>query len=276
MARPQPTNPSTAGTAGQPLPQSDRAPDVAQGHWLLARLGKRVLRPGGLALTSAMLEQAELPGSDVVEFAPGIGRTATMIIEASPRSYTGVDADSDAARLVTNAVGGAGRCLVGDAQNTGLPAACADVVVGEAMLTMQGERSKQAIIAEAVRLLRPGGRYVIHELGLSPDDIPGQTKEEIRLDLTRSIRVNARPLTIAEWSRMLGDAGLRVEWTRTEPMALLNLGRNISDEGLVRTIQIARRALTSPDIRKRVLGMRRVFARHAHSLRGVALVGRLP
>ncbi len=34
------------GNAGQPLPLSDRDDDHMQGHWLLARLGKRVLRPG--------------------------------------------------------------------------------------------------------------------------------------------------------------------------------------------------------------------------------------
>jgi len=37
-------------------PQKD-TPDLCkmQGHWLLARMGKRVLRPGGLELTSQML-----------------------------------------------------------------------------------------------------------------------------------------------------------------------------------------------------------------------------
>lgn len=30
-----------------PLPQSDRDPAHLQGHWLLARIGKHVLRPGG-------------------------------------------------------------------------------------------------------------------------------------------------------------------------------------------------------------------------------------
>lgn len=38
------------GNAGQPLPLSDRDDDHMQGHWLLARLGKRVLRPGGVEL----------------------------------------------------------------------------------------------------------------------------------------------------------------------------------------------------------------------------------
>ena len=46
------------------------------GHWLLARLGKRVLRPGGVALSRQLLEALAIQPSDsVVEFAPGLGAT---------------------------------------------------------------------------------------------------------------------------------------------------------------------------------------------------------
>lgn len=258
------------------LPQADRPASSVQGHWLLARLGKRVLRPGGLALTTELLARAEPAGADVVEFAPGIGRTAAMLMDARPTSYVGVDADAEAVRLVSRVVEPKGRCQVGEAQATGLASASADVVVGEAMLTMQGEKGKRAIIAEAARLLRPGGRYAIHELGLVPDEIADQTKEDIRVDLAQAIRVNARPLTISEWSALLEEAGLVVEWTQTAPMALLKVRRNIADEGLVRTGGIAWRALRNADVRRRVLSMRRTFNRHAEHLRGVALVGRRP
>lgn len=43
------------------IPQSDRRIEDVQGHWLLARLGKRVLRPGGLELTTRMLARLPLP-----------------------------------------------------------------------------------------------------------------------------------------------------------------------------------------------------------------------
>ena len=42
---------------------------------LLARLGKRTLRPGGMELTRQMLELLDVQRSDeVVEFAPGLGQ----------------------------------------------------------------------------------------------------------------------------------------------------------------------------------------------------------
>lgn len=76
-----------------PLPGSHRADEAVAGHWLLARLGKRVLRPGGVELTRTLLSHAQLPGADVVELAPGLGRTATEIVARAPRSYVGAEAD---------------------------------------------------------------------------------------------------------------------------------------------------------------------------------------
>ncbi|MBF1160196.1 MAG: SAM-dependent methyltransferase, partial [Thermobifida sp.] len=47
------------------LPFADRPVDKTPGHWVLARAGKTVLRPGGLALSTWALKRAVLPGADV-------------------------------------------------------------------------------------------------------------------------------------------------------------------------------------------------------------------
>ncbi len=253
-----------------------RDDSTVQGHMLLARLGKRVLRPGGLELTTAMLDHVPLTGSDVVELAPGLGRTAKEIIERDPGTYLGVDQDPGAVDAVTTVVRGHGEARVGTAADTGLDDASADVVVGEAMLTMQSEDRKRAIVAEAVRLLRPGGRYAIHELALMPDTLDEGVKADIQQSLAKAIRVNARPLTLAEWREVLTEAGLEVEWVRTAPMALLQPRRLLADEGLVRTLRFVVRVLTRPDARKRVVGMRRTFRRNRDHLIAVSFVARRP
>lgn len=208
--------------------------------------------------------------------APGIGKTAELILRSRPASYVGVDADPSAAARVADIVGpSGGRTITADAADTGLPAASAHVVIGEAMLTMQTERGKQAIIAEAARLLRPGGCYAIHELGLQPDDLDPSVGEEIRKELARTIKVNARPLTASEWRRLLTDAGLVVEWTGTAPMALLNLRRNLADEGLGRAADRLEPA-PQPGCSPPVLTMRRTFVKHADHLTGIALIARKP
>lgn len=263
-----------------PLPASRRDDDAVGGHWLLARLGKRVLRPGGVGLTRTLLSRAELTGADVVELAPGLGRTATEIIAHRPRSYVGAEGDPDAANLVRSALKNLGAqnaaVRVADAAETGLPGASSDVVIGEAMLTMQGDAAKRAIVAEAARVLRPGGRYAIHELALTPDTVSEEISTDIRQALARAIKVNARPLTIAEWSTLLAEHGLVVDHVTTAPMALLQPRRLVSDEGLFGALRFARNVLVNRDARKRVLAMRRTFRRHRKQLAAVAIVAHKP
>lgn len=258
------------------LPWSSRGDDTVQGHWLLARLGKRVLRPGGVGLTRTLLADAKLTDADVLELAPGLGRTATEILAARPRSYVGVEQDPDAAALVRGLITGRGEVRVTDAANTGLPDASTDVVIGEAMLTMQGDPVKHAIVAEASRVLRAGGRYAIHELALTPDAISDEVKTDVRQSLARAIKVNARPLTVAEWTRLLAEHGLVVDHVATGPMALLQPRRLIADEGLLRALRFGINVLVHRDARRRVAQMRNTFRRHREWLIAVAVVAHKP
>lgn len=163
-----------------------------------------------------------------------------------------------------------------DAADTGLEPDSADTVIGEAMLTMQTEGGKRAIIAEAFRLLRPGGTYSIHELGLQPDSLDESVKDEIRQALARSIKVNARPLTEAEWRQLLESEGFEVPRSGKEPMALLNMKRNLANEGIGGVLRILRNVLGDKDVRARVLSMKRTFSKYSKELTGIAFVVRKP
>ena len=176
-------------TEGERLPFAGRRAEHAPGHWLLARLGKRVLRPGGQGLTRQLIEHARVAEADVVELAPGLGRTAAELCAGHPRSYVGVEKDEDAARLTERAVGTRGRVVNSDAADTGLPDASADVVIGEALLQMR---------------------------------------------------------------------------------------RNLADEGVGGTLRIIVNLVRDPDARRRVLAMRSLFRRHQSVLRGFALVAVKP
>lgn len=258
------------------LPSAQRADDAVGGHWLLARLGKRVLRPGGVELTRTLLSHADIVDADVLELAPGLGRTATEILARRPRSYLGAEQDPDAATLVRGTLregaAGHGDVRIADAADTGLPDASADVVIGEAMLTMQSDAAKHNIVTEAARVLRPGGRYAIHELALKPDGIPDEVKTDVRQSLARAIKVNARPLTVAEWTQLLADHGMVVDHVATAAMALLQPRRLIADEGLLGALRFAKNLLTHRDARRRVLIMRRTFRKHRDRLTAVAIV----
>lgn len=259
------------------LPLAQRSDADLPGHWLLARLGKRVLRPGGLELTNRLLAAAKITDADVVELGPGLGRTASDIVRQHPRSYVGVDDTAAATEAVVDIVAPCGgTVVVSDAANTGFDSDSADVVVGEAMLTMQGDKAKRAIVDEAFRVLRPGGRYAIHELGLMPDDLDQDVKDDIRRDLARSIKVNARPLTAQEWSQLLVDSGFEIVSVDRAPMALLNPARVLADEGFLGALRIIGNLLVRPAARKRVVAMRLTFHRYRRALTAVAIVGVVP
>ncbi|MFE1895123.1 class I SAM-dependent methyltransferase [Streptomyces yangpuensis] len=247
------------------------------GHWLLARLGKRVLRPGGVELTRWMLDALGVDPEDrVVELAAGLGATARLTLTRHPAAYTAVDRDP-AAVAALSALADPGptqvRAVRSDAADTRLPDGEATVVYGEAMLTMQPEPAKRRIVREARRLLDDStGRYAIHELCLLPDGLDPALAEQITHDLHDAIHVGARPLTPTGWSELLGDEGFTVTAHKTAPMALLEPRRLVADEGLIPALRIASRALRDPAALRRVLHMRRVFQRHSAHLGAISLL----
>lgn len=166
-----------------------------------------------------------------------------------------------AANLVAHAAED-GRRLVGQRQRR--------VAYGEAMLTMQTDETKRRIVREAARLLRPGGRYAIHEMCLR-DGVGGEVRKEVERALTGVVHHGVRPLTVSEWQRLLEEEGFEVRATETAAMALLEPARVIADEGLLRALRFAFNVLRDADARRRVFEMRKVFRRHSDQIAAVML-----
>lgn len=260
------------GRGDRSAPEAGRV----QGHWLLAKLGKRILRPGGRLLTARLLEQAQLTSSDdVVELGPGVGATAEVLLRGRPRTYRGVDPNPEGRDAVRGILSRHPQAeyLVADARETGLPDACADLVVGEAMLTIQDQQGKHAIVAEAARLLRPGGRYAMHEMAWLPD-FTDEEREAARRELSRVIKVGARPLTLEGWTELLAVHGLVVDWYDRAPLELLEPRRLISDEGWWGALRFWRNARRLPGARDRLRAMRQGFQLQGRLMGGIVILAR--
>lgn len=245
----------------------------AQGHWILAKMGKKVLRPGGKELTQKLIDGLNISSkSEVVEFAPGLGYTASVVAERKPKSYTGVELDESAAELLQKKLNAPNQKIVkGSAADSGLDKDSADVVYGEAMLTMQADHRKSEIIKEAYRILKPDGLYGIHELSLA-NSTDENSKAEIQRELALTIKVNARPLTENEWKSLLENEGFKIRKVMTNSMSLLEPKRVIDDEGLLRAVKIWMNILTHPDARKRIMNMRKIFYKYREQLGAIAIV----
>ena len=66
MAEPhdRPKAAAPSDPADVPLPYADRPVATAPGHWVLARAGKRVLRPGGAARRPRSPSEHAVPGAE--------------------------------------------------------------------------------------------------------------------------------------------------------------------------------------------------------------------
>lgn len=249
-----------------------------QGHWLLAKMGKRVLRPGGLELSKLLIKALNPQASDrIIEFGPGVGSTAQVLLQCNPRSYIGIDPFEEGNTKVKKVISpyAQARLVKADAKNTGLPTGQADLIIGEAMLTMQSETDKLQVIKEAYRLLAPGGRYGIHELGFV-EDLTSAEEKTITKALSRSIKVGARPLKLTQWQLLLEQIGFQVEETATNKMLLLEPKRIFADEGFIPALRFFANVVRNPPARKRIIAMRKLFRQHAAALNAVALVAVKP
>ena len=266
-------------SVNQRLPGETLNIEKMPGHWLLARMGKRVLRPGGIEMTNALLTGLDIGTSDqVVEFAPGLGVTARLILDKSPEVYTGVERDEDAAAFTMEHLRQFDRVSmkIGSADSTGLPDQSATIVVGEAMLTMNPQAHKEQIIAEAFRILKPGGLYGIHELCVTPNGISPDQHAEIEKGLSAAINVGARPLTQDGWRSLMTDAGFHVLDSGVAPMHLLEPKRIVQDEGLAGALRILKNVMLNSAARKRISKMKRTFKQYHDHLAGIYVVSRKP
>jgi len=248
--------------------------DREQGHWILAKMGKKVLRPGGKELTLKLIHHLNINSNDdVVEFAPGLGFTASITLKNNPKTYTGIELNNEAASRLRKTINDdRKKIVIGNAAESTLNDDSYTKVYGEAMLTMHADHRKAEIIKEAYRILKKGGLYGIHELGLTPDTIEDETKAQIQRELAQCIKVNARPLTVKEWTTLLEAGGFSIVKAETNSMSLLEKKRVFDDEGFFRTLKITFNILTHPQERKRILEMRKVFRKNEKQLNAVIIV----
>ena len=124
------------------------------GHEFLARLGKRRLRPGGIAATNWLLGKAEF-GKDkrVLEVACNMGTTMVRIGRHYPCRVIGVDLDEGALEKAGRNIRRAGlqdRLSVqrADAYCLPFPDQSFDILINEAMLTMLTGDGKDRALSE--------------------------------------------------------------------------------------------------------------------------------
>lgn len=241
--------------------------------WPLARrVVSGFVQPGGRVMVGRAIEGAGLDdGSRVVELAPGLGLTSSVLISQGPRIWTGVEPDPLAAKTLSKSLGGAGRDVVNaPVEATGLEDGSATVVVADSLLSTLPPEGRAAVLAESARLLRAGGRVAIIDIAPAEGD-PGVATA--RAELAAG---GLELLDVAAFRSALEAAGLVVVGSLSGAFDLHSPPALMREAGPRLALKITRTIASDAAVRGPALALREALDRNAVALRSVVVVAEMP
>ncbi|HEV3655400.1 TPA: methyltransferase domain-containing protein [Streptococcus pneumoniae] len=240
------------------------------GHKFLAKLGKKRLRPGGKRATDWLIAEGGFSKEKrILEVACNRGTTAIELAQRFGCKITAVDMDAQALEVAKKSAGTTGVAHLisferANAMKLPYQDASFDIVINEAMLTMQADQAKKKCVMEYLRVLKPGGLLLTHDVLLK------EAKESIRQELSQAIHVNVGPLTQDGWEQVMIESGYCDVKALTGEMTLMKLSGMIYDEGLLGTLKICVNACKKEN-RKQFLTMYKMFAKNKQKLGFIAM-----
>ncbi|UAY77779.1 class I SAM-dependent methyltransferase [Pasteurella canis] len=216
------------------------------GHNFLARLGKTRLRPGGRKATDWLIANADFNANKkILDVACNMATTAISLAKQYGCHIEGVDLDEDAlAKAHENITNEGLQDLIhvqrANAMKLPFEDNSFDIVINEAMLTMLPIEAKQKAIKEYLRVLKPKGFLLTHDVMLV-----GDNHQQILEDMRNAINVSVTPLTKEDWKSLFNQCGFRNVDTYSGEMTLLSPTGLIYDEGVIGTFRIIKNALKS-------------------------------
>ncbi len=214
------------------------------GHHFLARLGKTRLRPGGKVATDWLIANGDFrKDKKVLEVACNMGTTAIEIAQQFGCQVIGIDLDEEALEKAQHNIKEhkvEELVQVQRANATKLPFEdnSFDIIINEAMLTMLPQEAKEKAIREYLRVLKPNGLLLTHDLL-----IDGNNREEVIAKLRDAINITVAPLNKQDWKDTFLNCGFRNVETFSGEMSLLSPKGLIQDEGVLGAMKVVGNAL---------------------------------
>ncbi|WP_373778362.1 class I SAM-dependent methyltransferase [Glaesserella sp.] len=214
------------------------------GHHFLARLGKTRLRPGGKVATDWLIANGDFrKEKKVLEVACNNATTAIEIAKQFGCQIVGVDIDEDVLEkarqnIKDNQVEELIQVQRANAMKLPFDDNSFDIVINEAMLTMLPKEAKEKAIREYLRVLKPNGFLLTHDLLLDSDE-----NDAVLEKLREAINTTVSPLSKQEWKETFLNSGFRNVETFTGEMSLLSPKGLIHDEGVLGAMKIVGNAL---------------------------------
>lgn len=240
------------------------------GHTFLAELGKKRLRPGGKLATDWLISQGKFSSDKkVLEVACNMGTTSIELAKTFGCKITAIDLDSkalDKARENAKKSGVDSLITFEKANAMELPYKdnSFDIIINEAMLTMQNQQGKDKCLNEYYRVLKPGGVLLTHDVKLTQND------ETLCRELSKAINVSVSPLIEENWTNLAYSHKFERVETLTGDMTLMSPRGMIYDEGFKGAVKIIKNALKREN-RPQFFTMFKTFSRNREKLGFIAM-----
>lgn len=240
------------------------------GHTFLAELGKKRLRPGGKLATDWLISQGNFSRDKLVlEVACNMGTTSIELAKRFGCKIVAIDLDSSVLEKAKNNAKKAGveNLIIFEKGNaTKLPYNdnSFDIVINEAMLTMQNSDNKNKCLAQYYRVLKEGGVLLTHDVKLYRDD------ETLRKELSKAINVSVSPMVEEQWKELAYAHKFQKVETISGVITLMSPRGMIYDEGILGTITIIKNALKRQN-RHQFFTMFKTFYKNKNKLGFIAM-----
>lgn len=245
---------------------------------LALRVAGGLVEPGGDPVARRMVAALDLaPGDRVVELAAGIGTTSARLVAAGIGGLTAVEPDPLATERLRDRVAGPGRTArERPVTETGLPDGSAAAVVVGSGLSVLDRGGKLAVLREAGRLLRTGGRLGLHELVL----VPPHEGEDAERAVAEAVAADGgpllRPLTAEGWRALAEEAGLVAIGASLGPLRPRPTRELMREAGVRTALALVRELALDQDLRREGERLRGALELNARHLRAVALLAERP
>lgn len=208
------------------------------GHFLLKRLGKKRLRPGGVDATDWLVSKIDFSRSPkILEVACNEADNIMDFAKKYKNKNVGVDLNEKAiasakANIARKKLSQYVDVMVADATKLPFKDESFDVVINEAMLTMLSDNQKRMALKEYYRVLKKGGLLLTHDVMLEKEDA------YLVKELQRVIYNPAVPHTKNDWLNFYKQTGFEKSECIFGKLTLLSRSGMIRDEGFFGMVKI--------------------------------------
>lgn len=240
------------------------------GHFLLKRLGKKKLRPGGVTATNWLLSNVSFnEDTKVLEVACNEADTLITLSKKYNLHAVGIDINKKAIDKAIKTIEKENlsekiSLKVASALSIPFPDDSFDVVINEAMLTMLPNESKEKAVSEYFRVLKKGGILLTHDVMLVKED------NDLIERLRKVINVPVTPLTKNNWISLFKSNGFSDIISIDNPMTLMSDKGMALDEGKENAKKIHENAMKDKN-KEQFFAMKKLFTTSDDTLHYIAI-----